>query len=59
MLQYVGKGLKGVLSGLTCGLFFVLCFEKKAAFGTVGGGLLSDRWLGAPPPSREQLSTGT
>ena len=57
MLQYVGKG---VLPGLTCGLFFFVFFpEKKAAFGTVGGGLLSDRWLGAPPPSREQLSTGT
>ena len=30
---------------------------RIAAFGTVGGGLLSDRWLGAPPPSRDELAT--
>lgn len=30
---------------------------RLATFGTVAGGLLSDKWLGAPPPSREQLST--
>ena len=30
---------------------------RLATFGTVAGGLLSDRWLGAPPPTREQLAT--
>jgi len=30
---------------------------QTAAFGTIAGGLLSDRWLGAPPPAREDLST--
>jgi aryl-alcohol dehydrogenase-like predicted oxidoreductase len=40
----------------------MLAFAKEkgirlATFGTVAGGLLSDRWLGAPPPTRDQLET--
>jgi len=30
---------------------------RLATFGTVAGGLLSDHWLGAPPPTRDQLQT--
>ena len=30
---------------------------RLATFGVVAGGWLSDRWLGAPPPGREALTT--
>ena len=37
------------------------CAEKGVqiiAFGTVGAGLLSEKNLGAPPPTREDLTAG-
>ena len=42
------------------GAMSALCRERGVqllAYGTIAGGLLSDRWLGKPPPAEGQLAT--